>query len=425
MKCILDIKARQILDSRGVPTLEVDVILEDDVMGTASVPSGASVGKYEAVELRDGERAFLGKGVQKAVRLVNDEVCTELIGKDVFAQEEIDRTLIELDGTENKGRLGANTTLAVSLACCRAAANALGLPLYRYIGGVCATTLPVPFLNVINGGAHADNDLDVQEFMLVPAGLPSFSEAIKAASEIIHALRTLLKKKGLLTAVGDEGGFAPQLRFPEEALDLLLDAVKEAGYKEGDEVFFALDIAASHLLEDGLYHFRGCGKSMDTESLLQYYLKLLKEYPILSIEDAFSQDDWEGWSMLTAEVGESVQIVGDDLFVTNPERVREGIRRKAANAVLIKTNQIGTFTETRRTFHCAREAGWECMISHRSGETEDTFIADLAVGLLCTQIKAGSLCRSERVAKYNRLLRIEEELGKAAHFAKIKWQRKE
>lgn len=424
MKCILDIKGRWIIDSRGTPTLEVDVILEDDVIGTASVPSGASRGKYEALELRDGEKEFFGKGVKKAIEIINDIVATELIGKDVFLQEEIDETLINADGTENKSKLGANTILAVSLACCRAASNAAGIPLYRYIGGMCATTLPVPFFNVINGGVHADTELDIQEFMIVPSGFSSFSQSIQAASEIIHALKSRLKKKGYSTAVGDEGGFAPNMKTPEEALDVLMDAVKEAGYKIGEEVYLAMDVAASHLFEDGVYHLRGVGKSLDKEALLKYYTKLIKNYPIVSIEDPFSQDDWDGWSTFTKEVGEKIQVLGDDIFVTNPKRIKEGIQRNAANALLIKVNQIGTFTETKKAFLMAKEAGWESMISHRSGETEDTFIADLAVGLCVSQIKAGSLCRSERVAKYNRLLRIEEELGKAARFATPKWQKR-
>jgi len=414
------VKAREILDSRGNPTVEVDVVLEGGVVGRASVPSGASTGKYEALELRDGEKErYGGKGVLKAVRNVNEEIAPKLVGMDATRQREIDKLLCELDGTENKSRLGANALLGVSLAVAKAAANSLGMPLYRYIGGVEARVLPCPFMNVINGGVHADNPLDIQEFMIAPLGLESFSEALRAGVETYHALKSLLKERGESTSLGDEGGFAPQFKDAREALDFLVKAIEKAGYKPGEHIFLALDCAASELYdeESGVYKFEGEGRTRTKEELVDYYTKLVDEYPVVSIEDGFAEEDWEGWRMLTEALGERVQLVGDDLFVTNIRRLKEGIERGVANAILIKVNQIGTLSEALEAIELARKNGYSAMISHRSGETEDVTIADLSVAAGTGQIKTGAPARSERVAKYNQLLRIEEELGPAATYA--------
>lgn len=417
---IVSVRAREILDSRGNPTVEVDVLLEGGAMGRAAVPSGASTGKYEALELRDGDKGrYGGKGVLRAVRNVNEEIAPKVVGMDATNQREIDALLCELDGTENKSRLGANAILGVSLAVAKAAANALGVPLYRYIGGVEASVLPVPFMNVINGGAHADNPLDIQEFMIAPLGFERFSEALRAGVETYHALKSLLKGRGEVTSLGDEGGFAPQFKDAREALDALVKAIEEAGYKPGKHIFLALDAAASELYDEtsGVYKFEGEGTTRTKKELVEFYSRLVDEYPICSIEDGFSEEDWEGWRMLTEALGERVQLVGDDLFVTNIRRLREGIERGVANAILIKVNQIGTLSETLDAIELARQNGYSAMISHRSGETEDTTIADLAVATGVGQIKTGAPARSERVAKYNQLLRIEEELGPAATYA--------
>ncbi len=417
---IVAVKAREILDSRGNPTVEVDVVLEGGVVGRAAVPSGASTGKYEALELRDGaESRYLGKGVTKAVHNVNQVIAPKLVGMDATAQRGIDALLCELDGTNNKSRLGANAILGVSLAVAKAAANALGIPLYRYLGGVEARVLPCPFMNVINGGVHADNPLDIQEFMIAPLGFDSYSEALRAGVETYHALKSLLKERGEVTSLGDEGGFAPQLKDARQALDLLAQAVEKAGYKAGEHIYFALDCAASELYdeESGNYRFEGEGATRSKEELVNYYSQLVSDYPIVSIEDGFAEEDWEGWKMLTDALGEKVQLVGDDLFVTNIARLQEGIEKGVANAILIKVNQIGTLSETLDAVSLARKNGYSAMISHRSGETEDTTIADLAVATGTGQIKTGAPARSERVAKYNQLLRIEEELGKGAIYA--------
>ena len=417
---IVSVKAREILDSRGNPTVEVDVLLEGGAMGRAAVPSGASTGKYEALELRDGDEGrYGGKGVLRAVRNVNEEIAPRVVGMDATRQREIDRLLCELDGTENKSRLGANAILGVSLAVAKAAANALGMPLYRYIGGVEARVLPCPFMNVINGGVHADNPLDIQEFMIAPLGFDSFSEALRAGAETYHALKSLLKERGEVTSLGDEGGFAPQFKDAREALDFLVKAIEKAGYKPGEHVFLALDCAASELYDEegGVYKFEGEGTTRTKEELVDYYSRLVDEYPIVSIEDGFAEEDWEGWKLLTDALGGKVQLVGDDLFVTNIRRLSEGIERGVANAILIKVNQIGTLSETLDAIGLARKSGYSAMISHRSGETEDTTIADLAVATGVGQIKTGAPARSERVAKYNQLLRIEEELGPEATYA--------
>ncbi|MEM0487805.1 MAG: phosphopyruvate hydratase [Candidatus Bathyarchaeia archaeon] len=416
MSTIARVIAREILDSRGNPTVEVDVWLDSGVMGRAAVPSGASRGKAEAVELRDGEQGrYLGKGVRKAVENVNKKIAPKIVGLDVFDQLLIDRTLMDLDGTPNKSNLGANAILAVSLACAKAAANYLDLPFWRYVGGVFAHQLPVPLMNFINGGKHADNDLDIQEFMIVPWGAPSFSEALRMGAEVFYQLKDLLKAKGLRTSVGDEGGFAPDLTSTEEALELLLKAIEKAGYKPWDHIAIALDIAASEIYRNGLYVLEG--KEMDQGRLIEFYERLVKYYPICSIEDPMAEEDWEGWKTITHVLGKKVQLVGDDVFVTNINILKKGVSVGIGNAILIKPNQIGTLTETLNTVEFAKRSGYGIVISHRSGETEDTTIADLSVALNIGQIKTGAVTRSERVAKYNQLLRIEEELGETAVFA--------
>ncbi len=410
--------AREILDSRGNPTVEVEVTLEGGAVGRAAVPSGASTGEREAVELRDGDKKrYLGRGVRKAVAAVNDALAGEVVGEDALDQALVDLLMIDLDGSGNKSRLGANAILAVSLAVAKAAAEACGLPLYRYVGGATARTLPVPFMNIVNGGAHADNTLDPQEFMIVPHGAPSFSEALRYGAEVFHHLKSILKKKGLSTAVGDEGGFAPDVKSNEEALETILDAIRAAGYKPGSQIALALDVAASELHEGKKYVFRKSGDGTRTaDQMVAMYEKWVKAYPIVSIEDGMGEKDGEGWKALTEALGAKVQLVGDDLFVTNPEIVERGIQEGVANAVLIKVNQIGTLTETLDCVALATRAGYACMMSHRSGETEDVTIADLAVATGCGQIKTGSLSRTDRVAKYNQLLRIEEELGPMAKY---------
>jgi len=416
MSAIVEIKAREILDSRGNPTVEVDVILESGAVGRAAVPSGASTGEREAIELRDGDkRRYLGKGVRKAVANVHRVLAPKLMGMDAMSQAEIDTEMIALDGTPTKGKLGANAILGVSLAVAKAAAADTGMPLYRYLGGVNAHKLPVPMLNIINGGAHADNNLDLQEFMIVPVGAPTFAEALRMAVEVFHTLKALLKKKGLQTAVGDEGGFAPNLRSNEEALALVVAAIEQAGYRPGREIALALDPAANEFYERGRYIMKGEKQTERTsEEMIRYYEGLVRRYPIISIEDGLSEQDAKGWRILTERLGERIQLVGDDIFVTNPKIFAKGIADGIANAILVKLNQIGTLTETLETIEMAKRAGYAVVISHRSGETEDTTIADLAVGLNTGQIKTGSLSRTDRTAKYNRLLRIEEELQKAA-----------
>jgi enolase len=421
MFTIEEIRAREVLDSRGNPTVEVDCRLESGAVGTALVPSGASTGSREALELRDGGSRYLGKGVRHAVDFVHDEIAPELEEMDARDQAGIDQTLIALDGTPNKGRLGANAILGVSLAVARAAAESAGLPLYRYVGGPAATVLPVPMLNVLNGGAHADNSIDIQEFMLVPVGMPSFSEALRAGVEIYHGLKRVLREKRLVTAVGDEGGFAPDLGSNREALDLLMAAIERAGYRPGDEVALALDVAASEFGEEGSGGFRyalaGEGRTgLAADDLIALYRDWCASYPLVSIEDGLAEGDWDGWERLTRELGGTVQLVGDDLFVTNPEILGRGIARGLANALLVKVNQIGTLTETLEAVDLARRSGYANVLSHRSGETEDTTIADLAVATRAGQIKTGAPCRSDRVAKYNRLLRIEEELEGVATY---------
>ena len=417
MTIIVDVHARQILDSRGNPTVEVDVELEDGSLGRAAVPSGASTGAHEAVELRDGDKSrWGGKGVSKAVEAVNGEIAEAVLGLEAEDQAGLDAEMIAIDGTPNKGRLGANAILGVSLAAARAAAQAVGLPLYRYVGGLDATTLPVPMMNVLNGGAHADNPLDFQEFMIVPAGLPSFSEALRCGTEVFHALKSALHGAGLATGVGDEGGFAPSIGSPREAIEFVLRAVEAAGYKAGQDVFLAMDPAASEFFKDGKYELAGLGKSLTPDEMADFYVELARDYPIVSIEDGVAEDDMAGWKAMTDKLGKSIQLVGDDLFVTNAERLRQGIADGIANSVLIKVNQIGSLTETIETTRLAQTSGYTTVMSHRSGETEDTTIADLAVALSCGQIKTGSLARSDRTAKYNQLLRIEEELGDSARF---------
>jgi enolase len=411
--------AREILDSRGNPTVEVEVVLEGGALGRAAVPSGASTGEREAVELRDGDKKrFLGKGVQKAVKAVNDIISGEVIGEDALDQALIDSLMIDLDGTETKKRLGANAILAVSLAVAKAAAEASEMPLYRYVGGVAARTLPVPCMNIINGGAHADNKLDPQEFMIAPHGFDRFSEALRAGTEIFHHLKAILKKKGYSTAVGDEGGFAPDLGSSEEALDTIVDAIRTAGYKPGTQVSIALDPAASELHDGKKYLFKKSGGAAKSSAqMIAMYEKWVKAYPIVSIEDGLGEKDWEGWRDLTKALGSKIQLVGDDIFVTNPKILAEGIAKGVANSILVKVNQIGSLTETLECMALASRAGYTCMMSHRSGETEDTTIADLAVATNCGQIKTGSASRTDRIAKYNQLLRIEEELGPMARFA--------
>lgn len=421
MTTIIDVFAREILDSRGNPTVEVDVLLESGIVGRAAVPSGASTGEHEAVELRDGDKSrYLGKGVQKAVDNVNDKIADELIDWDATEQVAIDTFLCELDGTENKAELGANAILGVSLAVAKASAEAFGLPLYRYIGGTNARVLPVPMMNIINGGKHADNTVDFQEFMIMPVGAPSFAEALRMGTEVFHSLKSVLSKKGLATSVGDEGGFAPNLRSNEETLDTILEAIEKAGYKPGDDIAFALDVASSEMFmkEKKMYQFFKSDKSEKTSAeMVDIYKKLTDQYPIISIEDGLDENDWEGWKLLTEAIGDKVQLVGDDLFVTNTERLAEGIEKGIANSILIKVNQIGTLTETLEAIEMAKKAGYTNVISHRSGETEDTTIADIAVATNAGQIKTGSASRTDRIAKYNQLLRIEEELDTTAVFA--------
>jgi len=420
MTAISAIRGRQILDSRGNPTVEVDVTLEDGSFGRAAVPSGASTGVHEAVELRDGDpKRWGGKGVEKAVQSVNGEIADALIGHDAEDQGEIDASMIALDGTENKGRLGANAILGVSLATAKAAASSAKLPLYRYLGGETATMLPVPMMNIVNGGVHADNAIDFQEFMIVPAGLPSFSEALRCGTEVFHALKANLHERGLSTSVGDEGGFAPNLGSAREALDFILRAVESAGYRAGRDVLLALDPAASEYFREGAYQLKGEGLSLSPEQMTDYFAKLVDDYPIASIEDGMAEDDWSGWKLLTERLGDRIQLVGDDLFVTNVKRLAQGIEEGIANSILIKVNQIGTLTETIAAVRLAQGHDYTAVMSHRSGETEDSTIADLAVGLGTGQIKTGSLARSDRVAKYNQLLRIEEELGSAAVYPGI------
>ncbi|ADO45369.1 enolase [Hydrogenobacter thermophilus TK-6] len=416
MSAIKSVKAREVLDSRGNPTVEVEVVLESGAVGRAIVPSGASTGQKEALELRDHDpKRYLGKGVLKAVDHVNSVIAREIIGLEALHQKEIDEILIALDGTPNKSRLGANAILGVSMAVARASANELGVSLYRYLGGINASKLPVPLMNVINGGVHADNPLDIQEFMIVPVGGGSFSEALRIGVETFHTLKTLLKEKGYSTNVGDEGGFAPQIENTEKALDMLMLAIEKAGYTPGEDVLIALDAASSEFYyEDELYHLEG--QKLSSEDLCGFYSKLVEKYPIVSIEDPVAEEDWKGWKMITDILGKKVQLVGDDLFVTNPDLLLKGIKEGIANSILIKLNQIGTLSETLRTISLAKERGYSVIISHRSGETEDTFISHLAVGVESGQIKTGSASRTDRIAKYNELLRIEEELGNAARF---------
>ena len=417
MTAIADIHAREILDSRGNPTVEVEVTLDSGTMGRAAVPSGASTGAHEAVEKRDGGDRYHGRGVLQAVEAVNGEIFDALSGFDAADQMAIDRTLIELDGTPNKGRLGANAVLGVSLACARASAADLDLPLFRYVGGAYAHVLPAPMMNIVNGGVHADNPIDIQEFMIIPVGAASMADAIRAGSEIFHALRRKLHDAGHNTNVGDEGGFAPNLASADAALGFVMQAIETAGYKPGDDVVLALDPASTEFYRDGKYDLKGEGKSLDSAGMVAYYADLVARYPIVSIEDGMAEDDWEGWAHLTREIGGKVQLVGDDLFVTNPTRLREGIEKKVANALLVKVNQIGTLSETLEAVETALRAGYGAVMSHRSGETEDTTIADLAVATNCGQIKTGSLSRSDRLAKYNQLIRIEETLGGSARYA--------
>ena len=422
MSTIVQIQAREILDSRGNPTVEVDVTLESGIMGRAAVPSGASTGEKEAIELRDGDKKrYLGKGVTRAVTNVNEKIFPEVVGMNVFDQVELDTALIDLDGTENKNVLGANAILGVSLAAAKAAANELGMPLYRYIGGVNAKQLPVPMMNILNGGAHADNNVDIQEFMIMPVGAGNFAEALRMGAEVFHSLKNVLKQKGLNTAVGDEGGFAPNLQSNEEALQVIMQAIEKAGYKPGEQIALAVDSAASSFYEKGKYILSAESKPKKTsEEMVAFYEALIKKYPIVSIEDGLDENDWSGWKLLTERLGKKVQIVGDDLFVTNTKLLRQGIEKGIANSILIKLNQIGTLTETLDTIEMAKKAKYTAIVSHRSGETEDTTIADLVVACNTGQIKTGSASRTDRIAKYNQLLRIEEELGDAAQFLQKK-----
>ncbi len=418
MSTIIDIHAREILDSRGNPTVEVDVILEDGTMGRAAVPSGASTGAYEAVEKRDGDKArYMGKGVLEAVAAVNGEIAEELVGYDATEQVAIDQAMIELDGTDNKGRLGANAILGVSLATAKAAADFTTQPLYRYVGGTSARVLPVPMMNIINGGEHADNPIDIQEFMIMPTSAANIREAVRMGSEVFHTLKRELSAAGLATGVGDEGGFAPNIASTREALDFILQSIEKAGYKPGEEIHLALDCAATEYYKDGKYVLSGEKISLTSEENAEYLAALVKDYPIISIEDSMSEDDWDGWKALTDAIGDKVQLVGDDLFVTNPARLAEGIERGCANSMLVKVNQIGSLTETLRAVDMAHRARYTNVMSHRSGETEDSTIADLAVATNCGQIKTGSLARSDRLAKYNQLIRIEESLGEVAEYA--------
>ena len=432
MKCYLEIEevfAREIMDSRGNPTVEAEVVVKRPgkgrFVGCAAVPSGASTGRFEAVELRDGDKRYGGAGVKKAVSHINDKIAKELVGRNALNQKKIDERLIELDGTDNKKRLGANALLGVSMAVAKAAAAALELPLYMYLGGVYAHQLPVPMMNILNGGKHAENTLDFQEFMIMPIQAGSFSEGLRICSEVYHTLKRLLKEKDLSTGVGDEGGFAPDLKDAREVLTYLMDAVKEAGSKPGEDICFAMDVAASELYQEdtGMYYFPGESKMRgekilrDDQEMIAYYEKLLEEFPIFSIEDGLAEDDWDGWKKLTERLGDKIQLVGDDLFVTNPKRLEAGIKVPAGNAILVKVNQIGTVSEAMEAIKIAQRAGYKTVISHRSGETEDTFIADLAVAVNAGQIKTGAPCRSERVAKYNQLLRIEQELGSVSKYS--------
>ncbi len=419
MSFIADVYARQILDSRGNPTVEVDVITETGCMGRAAVPSGASTGVHEAVELRDGGSAYMGKGVIKAVDNVNEIICETLIGEDVFNQASIDKIMLELDGTENKSKLGANAILAVSMAVAKAAAEESGLSLYSYIGGVNARTLPIPLMNILNGGAHADNSIDFQEFMVMPVGADTFSDALRKGVEIFHNLKKVLSTKGYSTNVGDEGGFAPNIKSNEEAIEIVLQAIEKAGYKPGEDVYIAMDAATSEMYdkEKGLYVFKkSSGKTVSSEEMVDYWESWLNKYPILSIEDGLDEDDWSGWEILTKRIGKRCQLVGDDLFVTNVKRLSQGIKTNVANSILVKVNQIGSLTETIEAVSMANRSGYTSVMSHRSGETEDSTIADLAVALNTGQIKTGSASRSDRMAKYNQLLRIEEELGEVAYY---------
>ncbi len=418
MTAIIDVHARQILDSRGNPTVEVDILLDDGSMGRAAVPSGASTGAHEAVELRDGDKSrFMGKGVTKAIAAVNGEIAQAILGFDAEDQRDLDTTMIALDGTPNKARLGANAILGVSLAAAKAAAAARGLPLYSYVGGVAAHVLPVPMMNIINGGEHADNPIDFQEFMIVPVGAPTLAEAVRWGSEVFHTLKKALHDKGLATAVGDEGGFAPNLASTRAALDFIMASIEQAGFKPGSEIALALDCAATEFFKNGKYEISGENLSLSPVAMAEYLAALCADYPIISIEDGMSEDDFEGWKAVTDKLGSTVQLVGDDLFVTNPERLRMGIGKGLANSLLVKVNQIGTLSETLEAVSIAHRAGYTAVMSHRSGETEDSTIADLAVATNCGQIKTGSLARSDRLAKYNQLIRIEEELGDAAVYA--------
>jgi enolase len=421
MTTITDIWAREILDSRGNPTIEVDVVLEGGAMGRAAVPSGASRGEHEAIELRDGDmKRFLGKGVQKAVANVNDVIGPALYGLDATEQVSIDKRMIELDGTENKSKLGANAILGVSLACAKAASETVELPLYQYIGGPNAKVLPVPCLNILNGGKHADNNVDLQEFMVIPSGAPSFREAMRYAVETYHHLKAILKAKNLSTALGDEGGFAPDLRSNEEALQLIVQGIEKAGYKPGEDIYIGIDAAASSFYIGDKYILKAEGRENDASGMIDFYESLIKRYPVIFIEDGLAEDDWDGWKLLTKRLGEKIQLTGDDLFVTNRKRLKKGIELKVANSILIKPNQIGTLTETLDTVEMAKRARYSCLFSHRSGETEDDILADIVVATNAGQIKSGAPARSERLCKYNRLMRIEEELGEEAEF--YKWQ---
>ncbi|MBB3710880.1 enolase [Limimaricola variabilis] len=418
MSTIIDIHAREILDSRGNPTVEVDVVLEDGTMGRAAVPSGASTGAYEAVEKRDGDKSrYMGKGVLEAVAAVNGEIAEAILGMDATEQVEIDQTMIELDGTDNKGRLGANAILGVSMAVAKAAAEFTTQPLYRYVGGMSARVLPVPMMNIINGGEHADNPIDIQEFMIMPVSATSIREAVRMGSEVFHTLKKELSAAGMSTGLGDEGGFAPELGSTREALDFILKSIEKAGYKPGEDIYLALDCAATEYYKNGKYELKGEGKSLTSQENVAYLEALVNDYPIISIEDGMSEDDWEGWKALTDAIGDRVQLVGDDLFVTNPARLKDGIEKGSANSLLVKVNQIGTLTETMQAVEMAQRARFTCVMSHRSGETEDATIADLAVATNCGQIKTGSLARSDRLAKYNQLIRIEEMLGETAIYA--------
>jgi enolase len=421
MSTIIDVFAREIIDSRGNPTVEAEVLLEDGTYGRAAVPSGASTGQFEAVELRDGDKdRFGGKGVLKAVENINSKIAPELIGLDSLDQVNIDRILIELDGTPNKGNLGANAILGVSLANAKAAANLLGMSLYRYIGGTNAKVLPAPMMNILNGGKHADNNVDIQEFMIMPLGAKSFAEALRMGAETFHSLKKVLKDKGLNTAVGDEGGFAPDLASNEEALKFIVEAIEKAGYVPGEDIFLAMDPASTEFYVDGKYKLEGEGVEFDAAGMADYYAKLVEKYPIISIEDGMAEEDWDGWKILTDLIGDKVQLVGDDLFVTNTERLAYGIQKGVTNSILIKLNQIGTLTETLDAIQMAERAGYTAVVSHRSGETEDTTIADLVVAVNAGQIKTGAPSRTDRVAKYNQLIRIEQELGSAASYLGLK-----